>query len=142
MDYISTHDGASTTLLLSESPQNPVGGVVNSLPSTTPYLCVYKAAAEGGAPSTGTAYYYRPYPTWILPGRVALRPPMNWISAFQMGFTPDSTDREWFGGWGKREVRNIFASCGGMINTSFCDGHQYALIQDIDVNVFRHLMTP
>ena len=65
MDYISTHDGASTTLLLSESPQNPVGGVVNTLPSTTPYLCVYKAAAEGGAPSTGTAYYYRPYPTWV-----------------------------------------------------------------------------
>ena len=31
---------------------------------------------------------------------------------------------------------------GGIITAAYCDGHATSLRGDMDVNVFRHLMTP
>lgn len=39
-------------------------------------------------------------------------------------------------------TRHTNSRHGGMSIVSFCDGHQYLLREDIDYNVYKHLMTP
>jgi prepilin-type N-terminal cleavage/methylation domain-containing protein len=159
IDYLTSHDGAATTLLLSESLmtateyQGSAGSSTNAanfnprlnLVAQTSYpLSTYpiSAAPPGPVPGT-TSVYFRPYSVWY--DNFENRP--LWL-------TPSYTELvlafEWSGlavarssGSGLVKVADqINSRHGGIIISTFCDGHQASLRDDMDVNVFRHLMAP
>jgi prepilin-type N-terminal cleavage/methylation domain-containing protein len=125
-DYVSSHDGTSTTLLLSESP------LYSGLPTaatTAPGNSLYLKLATGNPPApSGSRYYSRPFPKWT-----STDDKSELDLGFEWGcFDPDSPN-----------VNNKIASRhGGVIVSAFCDGRVIGLKEDIDVNVFKHLMTP
>ncbi len=131
LDYISSHDGASTTLLVAESLQNSLGAV-NSPPGTLPYLYLeYASTSSPYAPDEGTVYYQRPAPTWMNTDELNVGFEWGSLSTASFGVRSDAKTSDQVG-----------SRHGGMIITSFCDGHQYAMREDLDINVFKHLMTP
>jgi prepilin-type N-terminal cleavage/methylation domain-containing protein len=140
LDYVSTHDGATTTLLLSESPQNSDGDIATT-PSVRPYL--YLADPGTGtnpAPST-TIHFQRPDPEWTSASGITADPTgeldlgFEWGSLSSTGFAvrtspvPVTSDQ-------------INSRHAGIIVTTFCDGHQYPMRADIATDVFKTLMTP
>lgn len=142
MDYISSHDGAATTLLTAESLLTPEGWDPLQPPSTPPRLLLISAVYQGvdGCGSAQT-YYYRPVSTWGNWGDPSQSGKPNidlpCIGELALGF-------EWSGlaRTGAQVSDQINSRHGGLVTTSFCDGHQLMLRTDIDIDVYRHLMTP
>jgi prepilin-type N-terminal cleavage/methylation domain-containing protein/prepilin-type processing-associated H-X9-DG protein len=148
LDYISSHDGAANTLLLSESLMTPASSeLADSMitPSTPPYLHIKQD------PSTKGIFYYRPDPRWAsLPSDFTLASrkttgvddtseldlAFEWGTLGVGGSSPD------FIRAGAKVSDQIASRHGGVIVVSFCDGHQSTILENIDINVFRHLMTP
>ncbi|MBN1393400.1 MAG: DUF1559 domain-containing protein [Pirellulales bacterium] len=148
-DYLSAHDGTSTTLLLSESILTPGGAAApasGAVPSP-PHLQLI--AADGTS-----AYYYRPFSRWFDTTNIdPATYPLSWKGGVIN--SSDSVDHDSRGElslafeWGALNVNNpatidmvTTARHGGIINACFCDGHQYAISEDMDLNTFIHLMTP
>ena len=130
-DYISAHDGVSTTLLIAESILTPTGTPVEVQPSIAPYL--YLETPTG--PSAPQEFYYRPTSRWTSSAWDGLPSTLN-NSEVDLGFewgtfsaTPKLTDK-------------ILSRHSGGVVVSFCDGHQYFLADTVRVDVFKHLMTP
>lgn len=135
-DYISSHDGTTTTLLLAESPfTNPMQGAAlkwarndttNSPPNNAPK---WTSTASGSMPKTAKV-------------------------SSGAGYMEVDVGFEWYNKFGPDSggvvtvpanavvTQAIMSSHKGHINVSFCDGHQSGLMNQIDVPVFRHLCTP
>jgi prepilin-type N-terminal cleavage/methylation domain-containing protein len=123
LDYISAHDGATTTLLLAESL------FVN--PDVSPKL-LYPRDATNNAPKwTGTGG-----------GTSSSVPKTDSLHMeVDVGFE-----------WGKYDptlttpatlvTDSIMSNHKGHINVSFCDAHQSSISNTTDKDVFVHLMTP
>jgi prepilin-type processing-associated H-X9-DG protein len=138
VDYISGHDGASTTLLLAECLLSPVGVTDFSSTSTTvPDPHLYLNALTG---TTGAIYLARPLSSWsIAPtsdywnGKADMENKAEIELAFDWLLFPTA----------QQQVSDKLVSRhGGTLNVGFCDGHQTSLSDTVDVQVFRQLMTP
>lgn len=113
--YLSTHDGATCTLLLAESI------LANPTSSDRPYLVTARDTGNNA-------------PLWIKnpldrgAGRMEVDVGFEW-SKFNTTRPPAMTDK-------------VLASHAGGVNVSFCDGHQQFLSTSISLDTFIHLMTP
>ena len=133
LDYISTHDGATTTLLLAEKATQWNGG----------------ADSPWNSGNLGDWYHYnsaKPYndENDLVDDETT---PSNQCS-FAFVWYPDNPSRDPtrkgppFGNKPERVVDRISSRHGGVIIVSFCDGHQHSLLQDVDYTVFQHLCAP
>lgn len=123
IDYISSHDGATTTLLLAEClfEQQPSDRPQFALPRTSTATGALNSpkwtstSVSGSAPSTA---YQR----------------MEVDVGFEWGTYVTATD--------PKVSDKLQSRHPGMIVVAFCDGHTQTIRQDIDINTFKHLMTP
>ena len=129
IDYISAHDGASTTLLLAESLLTIPGAQRSataplSVAPEPPFLYLREQ-------SSTDVYLDRPRSLWIASGDA--------LAQFNLGFdwalfenilTPASVTQ-------KATSRH-----SGTFNVAFCDGHLTSLSDSLNIDVFRQLMTP
>jgi prepilin-type N-terminal cleavage/methylation domain-containing protein/prepilin-type processing-associated H-X9-DG protein len=118
IDYISTHDGASTTILLGEKATTWNASTSLDKPWTSGNWYKVTSQDRDG--------FSDPH---IPSGNVSF----NWV---------DDPDEVTTGHDPRRVVDHISSRHGGTIIVSFCDGHQYALREDVDYAVFQHLLTP
>ena len=111
-DYISSHDGSTTTLLLAESilinPTPPTPGLVH--PRLKPE---WTSNGPGGAETTGLNL-------------------METDVGFEWGTFSDYP----------KVSDKVLSYHSGGVHVSFCDGHQQFIQTDIDVRTYIHLMTP
>lgn len=166
MDYLTSHDGASTTLLLAESLLTPIAYLGTAATSTNvpavPYLHLVAVTAQQtsatATPPTasGSDYFYRTYSFWdeVAFGSISS---LGWDDSGSRGKKIASNAEltlgfEWGGlsqtrssdlGITNPQVSDqINSRHGGLITVAYCDGHTTTLRGDMDLNVFRHLMTP
>jgi prepilin-type N-terminal cleavage/methylation domain-containing protein/prepilin-type processing-associated H-X9-DG protein len=144
IDYITSHDGVSTTLLAAESLLTPVAFVGeaaanSSNPPPAPNLWLLRAGT-----STSPRYYLRPYSVWWDPVSIGST---SWADdpsktpyygELTLGFEWSALARATLA----RVSNQIASRHAGVINVSFCDGHNQTISDDMDVNVFRHICTP
>ncbi len=159
LDYITSHDGASTTLLLAESLLTPVafqGSAAASIASPPPAPNLWLYAASIPTPParpvpTGNRFYLRPYSAWWCDNTWEVAPytPANPPWYDQSSGIPSYGELTLAFEWASLQaaavarVSNQIASRhAGVVNVSFCDGHTQSIRDDIDVNVFRHICTP
>ncbi len=147
IDYISAHDGTSNTLLTSESLLTPGGTYPagGTAPSTNHLYLV----ASG---SSNSIYYYRPTSVWALdggsvnwmPGQTNNLPDPDVLAELVLGF-------EWSGLSVARTGSppsnpklsdQINSHHGDIVTVAFCDGRQSKINLGMDLNTFKHLMTP
>ncbi len=140
LDYITSHNGAATTLLLAESILTPTSVVdPTAAPAAFPYMNLLMPSSDQVLPTdtlptpTGSINYYRPASVW-------------WNSA---GWTEPAAEMTLGFEWSAlasttlaRVSNQISSRHGGVINVSFCDGHTQSIRDDMDVNTFRHICTP
>jgi prepilin-type N-terminal cleavage/methylation domain-containing protein/prepilin-type processing-associated H-X9-DG protein len=135
LDYISSHDGSSSTLLMSESVLTST--VRTTAPTNAPYLVLpeWKVAANGTISKSGTTYYDRPFSLWTAS---AYAVPNANQAELSLGF-------EW-GTFSSNSATSItekvLSRHNGTSTVAFCDGRQTSLSDTVDINVFRQLMTP
>jgi prepilin-type N-terminal cleavage/methylation domain-containing protein/prepilin-type processing-associated H-X9-DG protein len=118
LDYITSHDGSTNTLLLGEQVlQNP----------GSPPSLVYDRSG------TYNSTLGRNYPMWFTTKTAAGSLSME----VELGF-------EWgtFSTAPKVSDKLLSAHPGGAVNVAFCDGHTQSIQPSMDVNTFVHLMTP
>lgn len=127
MDYLTSHDGATTTLLLAESLLTPSGATATVQPSVPPCLNLY---------DSGT-YYYRPYSKWMLSTTEMKASAVN--SELSLGFERGALAQS---GVPQNITSLINSRHGGLIMVSFCDGRVAQLNQGMDLETFKHIMTP
>ncbi len=121
LEYISSHDGSATTLLVAES-----------------LLSIDKSTLTTGL---------RQYPKWC-PTSSSVSPADNtkaikdWNSATANAETQMEKDVGF--NWGPSLAMNsrIASRHSGGVNAAFCDGHVQFLRSSIDIGVYCHLMTP
>jgi prepilin-type N-terminal cleavage/methylation domain-containing protein/prepilin-type processing-associated H-X9-DG protein len=130
LDYITSHDGSTNTLLLSES--------VMSNPNTPPRLLYDRSSANSAAGSASVPSTDRPL--WLNTYGVSSEPlHMEVEMGFEWGTFAGSATT----GTAPRMTDKILSSHpGGGVNVIFCDGHQQFLQSSMDLNTFIHLMTP
>jgi prepilin-type N-terminal cleavage/methylation domain-containing protein/prepilin-type processing-associated H-X9-DG protein len=159
LDYISSHDGAATTLLVSETLLSPGAPGAITDPSgsepTTTHLALVSARTINPTPGPdGVPYYYRPTSSWLLgPHEVSGQPNgRSWLpDPNDYPNKPDSLSELSLGfEWSAlvvvspAKVSNQINSrhSGGVVSVGYCDGHHSWLRNDLDPNVFKHIMTP
>lgn len=124
-DYISSHDGTSTTLLLSES-------ILDS-PSQTNGLVWNRTGSSRATASSNLPKWYNTSWTTTTGGSLCTASGnMDVDVGFEWGQfrdPPSVTDK-------------VFSNHNGGINVTFCDGHQQFLNTSINVTTFIHIMTP
>jgi prepilin-type N-terminal cleavage/methylation domain-containing protein len=133
-DYIGTHDGATTTLLLAEvifhSPTKPVG-------STMGNILKWRRDATPNQPK----WYNENYTTVA-----ALMRPTDPTGSKQGGIEVD-VGFDWGQFWNETdrvpELRDkVYTNHPGGFTASFCDGRSAFLSTNMDVSTYIHLMTP
>jgi hypothetical protein len=163
LDYISAHDGSTTTLLLSES-------LISHPPG---YYIIGRDAATALAPvPNARPYYFRTYPYWNSPSlayydNTSLISPtpgdlltsssdvMAALCEVDLGFewgslqydytatgTPTVTGNTNHIGIGAKLGNQIESRHAGIIISAFCDGHVSPLKEGMDLDTFKQLMTP
>ncbi|MEN6459117.1 MAG: DUF1559 domain-containing protein [Thermoguttaceae bacterium] len=169
MDYLTSHDGSATTLLLAESLLTPLAYQATAASSSntpaTPYLhLVAPSAEQTSVPASGDAmptasgseYFYRPYSYWDEQAFSSSGSLLGWDDsgsaspsilgnaemtlAFEWGGLSEATRST--GGTTPQVSDQINSRHGGLITVAYCDGHTTTLRADMDIAVFRHLMTP
>jgi prepilin-type processing-associated H-X9-DG protein len=118
LDYISTHDGSSTTLLLAEKATTWDSSLQQDKPWTSGNW--YKRDSVDRDGQSGSH---------ISSGHVSF----GWL---------DDPDDVTSGHDPRRTVDSISSRHGGIVIVSFCDGHQYSLRDDIEYSVLSHLAAP
>jgi prepilin-type N-terminal cleavage/methylation domain-containing protein len=163
LNYLTTRDGATNTLLLAESLLTPIGcyGDAAKTAGTPPCLALLRPTGGGSSSEPGEQRLSTdPYPTPDTPGAnktFYYRPDCRWFDSFNVGGTtqqwPDAANPyaeltlgfDWSGlgnRAGAKVSDQIVSRHADLIIVSFCDGHQYTMRNDIDINTFRHMCTP
>jgi prepilin-type processing-associated H-X9-DG protein len=103
--------------------------------------------------ATGTRYYYRPSPKWNSPSPDDYGVPST-TTTLEANAAHSELDLafEWSSlnpalatpvpGYGTRASDQINSRHGGLIVSAFCDGHVSPIQENIDIDVFKQLMTP
>jgi len=137
MSYLSSHDGATTTLLLGESPLTDTSLVRTSADTTPPMRPYLRLQPFSGSATTAvsTIYYDRPQALWTSSE--------NWYPTYQNNAEMD-LGFEWgyFSGANAPITEKLLSAHTGGAVVSFCDSHQQFLNDTISIRVFRQLMTP
>jgi len=142
LDYIQAHDGAAGTLLLAESPLTPVSATEVQELSGSMHLQGPSGYAPPNKDATivpcGDVYPCRPKSLWLSsapPGQAEWQAPGAELSlAFEWSALGTRADA--------KVTDQIGSRHRGVIIASFCDGHQMPLPDNMNVDVFKHLMTP
>ncbi len=126
LDYITSHDGSTNTLLLAEQ--------VLANPPTTPQLIFDRSGVNSPGGSTAGDK-----PMWLNSCSVSTHG-MEVEVGFEWGTfaSPSSTPP----GAPRLSDKLLSAHPGGGVNVAFCDGHQQYIQPSMDVDTFVHLMTP
>ena len=146
INYINSHDGTSTTLLASESILTPAGYTSGGPVPSSPRLQLV-------APNGSTVHYFRPASLWLDTANTTTLAWKTGNSTLDDATDCDSRAElslgfEWSAfsinaASGLAQVTQVINSRhGGLMMSSFCDGHQQPIREDIDLNVFKHIMTP
>ena len=180
MGYISSHDGALTTLLMAESllTSRSLWGqnqLTNAPTSSGTFL--YLQNYDSTNAFSGNVFYYRPTSAWTsgslpsgywgastsTPSTATTTTDLASVSGTTLTVTKPTNasslancELDLGFEWGSMTAPNLLTSgvhvpklndkirsrhTGGVV-VSFCDGHQQFISDSIDVNVFKHLMTP
>ena len=130
LDYLNSHDGSSTTLLLAES--------LLDYPASAPQPVIARQDSSGSKNNTAQ---------WTTPATVsgATSPAMQLVPQK----SPYSNDLETAVGfeWGQWSASpslsdKVMSRHPGGVNVAFCDGHTQFLANSIDIPTFMMLMTP
>ncbi|MEN6459118.1 MAG: DUF1559 domain-containing protein [Thermoguttaceae bacterium] len=147
-DYLTSHDGASTTLLLAESPLTPTSSVgANTRTSTDPYTAFSPAMrlVDRNVTAATPYYFVRPYSVWW--DSIASSPTTAWTDTdstvpsygeLTLGFEWRALDYANLA----RVSNQIGSRHGGIVTVSFCDGHVQTIRDDMDVETFKLICTP
>jgi prepilin-type N-terminal cleavage/methylation domain-containing protein/prepilin-type processing-associated H-X9-DG protein len=140
LDYITSHDGATTTLLLSESLMTPPefeGDNSKNTATSAPYLRLYEDGSK-------TKYYYRPYSKWIYANWdwAAGTPPQKYAPELSLAFDRSSLYYLGVQSLLPKITDQVNSRHGGLVIVSYCDGHQSQLNESMDLNAFKHIITP
>ncbi|MFZ1933996.1 MAG: DUF1559 domain-containing protein [Thermoguttaceae bacterium] len=121
LDYITSHDGSTNTLLLAEQ--------VLANPPSPPCL-VYD---RSGGSTSGVSSYPGDQPQWLT-SKTTIQPLSMEV---EVGF-------EWstFSKSPRLSDKLLSGHPGGGVNVAFCDGHQQFIQSSMDLDTFIHLMTP
>ena len=124
-DYLTAHDGSSTTLLLAES--------VLECPTTGLGVLVYPRTATGttavNQPLWFNANYGSSHPACDQ-NNMEVDVGFEWGTfSTASGTQPSLRDK-------------IFSNHSGGVNVVFCDGHTQLLRYEIDLGTYIHIMTP
>jgi prepilin-type N-terminal cleavage/methylation domain-containing protein/prepilin-type processing-associated H-X9-DG protein len=139
-DYIGSHDGASTTLLLSElvlhSPTKTLGT------SVAPIL-KWQRDTTAGKDVANQAKWYNEYYTTV----ANLMYPSDHDGGTTAGGMEVDVGFDWGQFWNDSNRQpdlkdKIYSNHSGGFNASFCDGRTVFLHTSIDVATYIHLMTP
>ena len=147
LDYINSHDGSSTTLMLAESlltnPTNTNSSQVfvprvDRKTAGTPSFAKWTTppAIAGGVAATN-AYSLLTPPTSAQNSTTYPGIPTNDMEAI-VGFEWS----QWSAVPPAKITDKVLSRHPGGVNVSFCDGHQQFLADNIDPNAFLMLMTP
>jgi prepilin-type processing-associated H-X9-DG protein len=177
LDYLTSHDGSTNTLLLAEALLTPSGINPTLAPMAPPALYLQTPSGEDTASSgavaptsitpNGTQYYYRPTDPDMGTTGASSQNSCTWWCFSNGGqwenvsAAPTIAERtyaemtlgfEWSSlgtgpttnalRAGARVSDAINSRHAGTINAAFCDGHVAPLRGDMDIDVFKHLMTP
>ena len=143
LKFIESHDGARQTLLLAESPLSATPpATADQLPTGPLHLQGPSGYAPPSKDETiapaGDVYGWRPKSLWLSsapPGQAEWQAPLAELSlAFEWSALGTRT--------GAKVTDQIASRHPGVVVVSFCDGHQMALDNGTNVDVFKHLMTP
>ena len=137
LDYISSHDGSSNTLLLSESVMTEDGAARSGTGDTTSLDSPYMRLRAFTGNTASTKYYYdRPSSRWTASAWTNGSSDVN-LAELNLGF-------EWgyFSGDDASISEKISSRHNGSYNVAFCDGHAAAISDSVDLAVFRQLMIP
>ena len=128
LDYITSHDGSTNTLLLAEQ--------VLANPQTAPNLWYDRSGANpaAGTGTTGSAAMANK-PMWFTERTSVLPLTMEVENGFEWSAFSTSTGQ-------RLNDKLLSGHPGGGVNVAFCDGHQAYIQSSIDLNTFIHLMTP
>jgi prepilin-type N-terminal cleavage/methylation domain-containing protein/prepilin-type processing-associated H-X9-DG protein len=127
-DYIGSHDGTTTTLLLAESV------LVDPAGTAGPTILKYPRTAIAGNSVNNQ-------PLWLNNTYGAGTPPTtNLAMEVDVGF---EWGQFWATGSQQPQVQDkIYSNHTGGNTVSFCDGHVQFMRTDLDIATFIHLMTP
>ncbi len=128
IDYITSHDGTTNTLLLSES-------ILANSPTSTDRRLVYDRSGANSAVTTSTDAQ-NDRPLWF---------DLRYITGASGSLTQEvEYGFEWgtFTGAAKISDKVVSSHPGGGVNVAFCDGHVQFIDPSMEVNTFVHLMTP
>ena len=154
IDFISTNDGTSNTLMLSENLQathwatDPMSAVNNpgvspaypwqsefQIKQNTGFVFFLTGQYNNAAQTTNTGTY-NPSAATINGQATIATPPLQNVYNFQ---APMAGMADWFGGLAC--ARPSSAHPGG-VNAFFCDNHYRFLSEEMDYHVYTQLMTP
>jgi type II secretory pathway pseudopilin PulG len=133
LDYITSHDGASTTLLLAESLLNN--------PTVSPNLKFGRDASGNSAKWTSTGIGTT-YPTPSTANTMEVDVGFEWGTFSTTTTTSGGTAGSQTTTSTAVLTDKIMSRHPGGDVVSFCDGHQSFLANTVDVATFRQLMTP
>ena len=148
LDYVSSHDGSTTTLLLAESlldyPTNTTQQPLvprqdfNSSNANASLWTTPASVTGSSAPAVGSTVPATAILTPATSLYVGTTAPQNASNAMEAG-----VGFEW-GQWSASPKLSdkLLSRHPGGVNVAFCDGHMAFLADSIDVNTFMMLMTP
>jgi prepilin-type N-terminal cleavage/methylation domain-containing protein len=142
LDYVSQHDGAGMTLMLSENNylvENPtLSGWGNASYTGAASDNRYLGITGSGSPnSPGSGNRGMEYLSFVWESGTALTN----LNPTNGSVLNDKINADKRGQWGGSHARPSSWHRNGVVVT-FCDNHQYFLREDVDPKVFVQLMTP
>jgi prepilin-type N-terminal cleavage/methylation domain-containing protein/prepilin-type processing-associated H-X9-DG protein len=140
LDYINTHDGTTTTLMLAEK--------VQYYDATTANAAVYQAWTTSWCQTDNNSAPTNTYPqlcnltlpsapqTRVATSSNSTNAPLPWLT-FNWDYRPSASGTPVY-----KLDQYISSRHGNQVVVSFCDGHVYSLRNDIDYIVYQQLCTP
>ena len=169
IDYLTSHDGSATTLLLAESiltPQAYQGQLIqpptsSQVPLPPPYMNLVLPASDnpgyqangqlplakgtrfsGGRPTPGSPRPIARFPCT----KIRWRPRTRSIGSMERAPMPScalpSSGAGWAAAPNAKLTDQISSRHGGTIVASYSDGHTTQLNEQMDINVYKHIMSP
>lgn len=137
MDYISSHDGTSNTLLLSENLQATAWAHVTSAGAPSPFVAPWEGEVGmvwwPDSNNTKCGNYRGLFATAAQAAAITINGDKNNKTITTVATTQDADTLPY--------ARPSSRHPGG-VNVAFADGHCRFLSESVDYTVFSHLMTP
>jgi len=145
VDFITSHDGCANTLLVSESLLSATAYQLrgSNTAGTGYHLYTNRPNPYWNSPANSTEYpYYQGVNETVMNKRAELDLGFEWSSLGYTDATTPATAADDYVRPGAQVAHQLTSNHPGIVMVGFCDGHQTNLSTNVDLNVFKHLMTP